>query len=115
MENNSFCSYLWSHFCARPSFTVKPYCRYGEEDLSGVLWSQPLDEVINHDQFKALRDKALAGEKIPGCRKCYDEEARGVDSLRIKANREFPLDHKKLETINSGDNVRYLELFLDDV
>mgnify|MGYP003336378995 FL=1 len=48
-----------------------------------------LDEIWNGAPMRDVRAKMLAGEKIKGCNRCYEQEESGFFSMRMSANKHF--------------------------
>lgn len=46
-------------------------------------------EIWNGYDMRNVRVKMLNGEKLPECQDCWDEEADGQESMRLKENRRF--------------------------
>jgi len=111
-ESKSYCSYFWKHVCVRPGFVVKPCCRFDSKKNPNIS-TETSNDFLNHEFYKDLRAKAIAGDKIEGCQKCYSQEERGVQSLREVANRQFGMDEVSID-IQKKD-IEYLEIFIGDV
>ena len=85
MADNSttHCKYLWNHVALFNGKTATPCCRYdhaAKDDnntvISTVTRTKPFTtftEAIHSEDWIELRRKATAGEKEPGCWKCYEE------------------------------------------
>lgn len=78
-----------------------------------VRFESNVNEVVNSDFYKNLRKKALAGERIDGCAKCYSQEDAGTESLRTVTNRKYPLVSANTETTRPQD-IEVVELFTGD-
>jgi len=70
---------------------AKPCCMY-EDDItkpSGEAYNvthDSLDSIFNSEHLQQLRKNLRSGIKDPGCKKCWDEEAAGKRSKRIRDN-----------------------------
>lgn len=67
---------------ANPSGYCTPCCRYelDEEDYGDKDLKANVEKAFTSKTFEKIRNKMLKGEKIAGCRKCYDEEENGKKS-----------------------------------
>jgi len=85
---DNFCLYPFAHFQLDPDGRARPCCKYKVGDASwqdnvpklptddiGALWEQ--------EEFQELRDKFLRNERPDGCKACWDEEAAGIQSMRL--------------------------------
>ena len=50
----------------------------------------------NHPKIQALRDAFLSGQKPTQCKRCWDEEAAGGQSLRLRTFQYHPMAYKDL-------------------
>jgi len=103
MDNGTFCSAFWKHTNLRPGDRIYPCCRF-KHSIS--TFDGDVENILHIPEYKELRAKSLAGEKIPGCNKCYYEESIGHKSLRQEFNEEY--DSNKI-------NLEYLEIGLDNL
>ena len=110
MDNQTFCSSFWNHQMVGTTGEVKPCCRFAgmqkEHDLNNI----PINDIFNSNFMKDLRNKSLSGERIEGCKRCYEEQDSGKRSLRQRVNankgtREYNLDDPK---------ITYLELSISN-
>lgn len=112
-DNNTFCSAFWKHTNIRSDNRIYPCCRF---KYPVAKFDGDVDKILHLPEYEELRRKSLAGEKIPGCAKCYMEENIGkkVEPNFIKAgastrkefNRIYKADEVKLEYLEVGfDNI----------
>jgi len=97
------CSAFWKHTNIRAGNRIYACCRfkYPIADFDGDL-----ENVLNHGRYKMLRNRAEAGEFIPGCEKCAYEESIGHKSLRQEFNEKYDFNEVKLEFLEIGfDNL----------
>jgi MoaA/NifB/PqqE/SkfB family radical SAM enzyme len=91
---------------------VKPCCRFvldnSAEELN--LQSKSIHEIFHSDFMNSLREKSAMGEKIPGCRRCYEEQAGGKRSLRERVNGNSATNVYDLNT----PKINYLELAISN-
>lgn len=97
------CSAFWNYVNVRPGNRVYPCCRFKQ---SAAEFDGDLEQIINGPEYEELRRKSLAGEHIPECQKCYDEEALGHESLRIRLNKEYTIETPQVKFLEIGiDNL----------
>lgn len=97
------CSAFWNYVNIRPGNRVYPCCRFKQ---SVAEFTGDLESTINGPEYTALREKSTAGEHIPECQKCYDEEALGHESLRIRLNNQYDTDIAQVKFLEIGmDNL----------
>lgn len=86
----------WDHQFIDPTGRVKPCCRFAEKfrPEENNLNQKTLSEVFYGDWMNDVRDKMMKGEQVPGCIRCYQEEAAGKRSLRERYhnNKDLPID-----------------------
>lgn len=120
-DNGTKCKYFWNHIALFNGKAATPCCRYDthirlKEDADGIEDGaiptidmsksfSGFTEAIHSKEWETLRDNAEAGIKEPGCWKCYEDEAKGNDSLRLVANRMW--EDEPVEP-----QLRYLEINL---
>ena len=112
MSKNS-CVLPWKHMAlgaenGKP--TVLPCCRFkafGESEFKEYKFLPP-EEAVNHPEyFQKIRDKMKAGEKLPECVKCWEEEKLGGRNMRMHFNQLYGYIEDKFE-------LDYLEVFLSN-
>jgi len=97
--SNSFCVIPWIHLATRPNGDMRLCCgsnASGVEDgdytvgLVKGIDGKPVNfgndlpvESFNNDFMKTIRTTMLNGEVPTSCKKCFDEESKGVASKRI--------------------------------
>jgi len=77
--SDTWCSLAWNHHFVGPGGNCKPCCRFkiGQIPKSHNLSKNSLEEIYDDDFMRELREKMLRGERIYGCKKCYEEEEAG--------------------------------------
>ena len=97
--SNSFCVLPWIHLATRPNGDMRICCVANasgadtgdytvglvkmEDGKPANFGSDLPTEAFNNDYMKSVRKLMLSGEAPASCKKCYDEEARGISSKRI--------------------------------
>lgn len=74
------CPMLWRGLSVGTLGEVRPCCFWPE---IGNLHKSKLEEIWNSEEMKEKRKLMLAGEKLPECQICFDQEARGQGSSRL--------------------------------
>lgn len=120
--SNTWCVLPWTHVCVRTDNALKPCCRFLSENPTNEF-SVTLDDLseqgiaaMNSDLFTEIRTKMLAGEQLPGCKKCYSQEAdlkSNKRSMRQYFNDEIKLDPASCTV--QFDSVRYIEMSIDNI
>jgi len=130
--SKTFCILPWRHIQTKPDGQMKPCCRfdiknpeYKTED--GYKFDRfnvdklSFTDAVNSPEWQDIRDTILAGERVPGCRKCYQEEdfqfaanakneKRKIRSLRHKENWDWNEDVQDKIYEDDSTKLRYLEL-----
>lgn len=97
------CSAFWKHTNIRSGNRVYPCCRFKH---SIAEFHGDLGTVLHSDAYKELREQSAAGERIPGCEKCYYEESIQHKSLRQEFNEKYDSDSVELKFLEIGfDNL----------
>ncbi len=114
-RNPSFCSMAWDHQFLDPTGRVKPCCRFDESQRPSEinLNNDSLSNLFFGDWMSGIREKMKKGEKVPGCRRCYEEENNGKKSLRQRYNENTTLPIDKLVDLKKP-NIRWLELAISN-
>jgi len=97
--SKTFCPLPWIHLATRPNGDVRVCCTANasgaglidkkEEGLvkqDGItmnLQNHTIEEVWNSQHMRSTRLEMLRGEIPESCKKCFVEEANGIDSKRI--------------------------------
>lgn len=104
-RSKTYCRYFFNHVALYNGRLSNPCCRYGKisEDQNPTAFpKQPLktfSDTFYSDTWKELRRKSMAGEYEDGCSKCYEEEKKGIRSLREIANEMMSKDKMDVRTI----------------
>ena len=134
--SKSFCVLPWIHLATRPNGDMRICCvanASGAEsgDYTVGLVKKPDGEpanfgedlpttAFNNDFMKSVRKLMLEGIAPASCKKCYDEEERGISSKRIWETVSWHHDNVDIptlvsETATSGEvpyRLKYLDLRL---
>jgi len=60
-----------------------------------------ISEIWNSPGMKDIRRRMAAGEQLPHCDACFNNERYGQDSYRLQSNRHWLGDHRKAESIRA--------------
>jgi|SaaInlStandDraft_1057018.scaffolds.fasta_scaffold08331_5 sulfatase maturation enzyme AslB (radical SAM superfamily) len=97
------CSAFWNYVNVRPGNRVYPCCRFKQPVAT---FKGDLEQIINGPEYIELRERNTTGDYIPECQKCFDEEALGHKSLRMKLNEEYTFDTPAVKFLEIGmDNL----------
>jgi len=111
MSNKTICSAFWHHTNIRSDNRVFPCCRF---KYPVANFDGDINKILTLPVYEELRQKAKAGEHIPGCQKCYDEEAEGflerktvyAPARRIEFNKRYDCKSVSLDFVEVGyDNI----------
>ena len=86
----------WVHLNVQPNGNILPCCI--ANDVIGNANDQSLKEVWNLPYMNNLRESMLNDKPSSTCSKCYDAEARGAESSRMRYNKEFGHHITKIDT-----------------
>lgn len=99
--NNVICPFPFMHLSAATNGNVRLCCNVAEHnshilDNNGnpthISDVKNIDELFNLDMFCDIRKKMINGEKIDFCKRCYDVEETGGESVRTTALSNYNID-----------------------
>ena len=96
-KSKTFCILPWVHLATKPSGEARLCCMTqkvitnNEEEYK--FSSHNLAEIWNSEYMQNIRLKMINGEEVNDCTKCYNLEAIGGTSMRIKSNESYTLDN----------------------
>jgi hypothetical protein len=85
-ESKHFCVLPWIHFHAWPDGKVFPCCMADSNKPVSSTSKESIIQMMNTEDFKALRLRMLNDEPSEICTRCYDLETFGTWSLRKSHN-----------------------------
>lgn len=114
MVSKTFCSVLWNHQMVDGTGRVKPCCRFLEEERpeEHTLDNDSIQNIFDSDFQNDLRERVLRGERLEGCRRCYEEEDNNKKSLRMRLNEHPKVGAKNVDL--KDYKLEYLELSLSN-
>ncbi len=115
MANESFCSMAWTHQFVDPTGRVKPCCRFEEgfRPPENSLSKSSFKELFEGPWMTGVRAKMVRGEKVDGCKRCYEEQSAGKKSLRQRYNSSGQLPVTQSIDLNKPE-IKWLELAISN-
>jgi len=86
-DSKTFCMYPWIHLHTYPTGETYPCCHADMHQPVGSTHKDTLDNIINSDNMKAMRQNMLDGKSCSECTGCYEQEKSGFFSGRRSANK----------------------------
>lgn len=114
-ENKTFCMYPWVHIHGFPTGEAYPCCNTEMNATIGNMKQQTLKEIWNSKEMKTARLSMLAGKKLDGCRRCYEQEENGFFSLRLSANKHFGHFINEIEKTNFDGSLDEMKIRYWDI
>jgi len=122
-KNPFFCAYPFVQLSTVPAGFVRPCCFFSDTLKINNLTKANVNrdsfqEIWNCGDIKSIRQKLIRGEKVSGCKQCYQEESFAGDSMRKRSLREWEKREEFVKTVeyaaaNNGEinsAIRFLEL-----
>ncbi len=103
-DNPHFCILPWIHLYVTPWNDVFPCCNSMQGGTAGSLLDEDLVEIFNGEGMRSLRRRMLEGRASPQCRRCYEAEAAGFESMRQHVNHRF--SHRFDRCANTAEDGR---------
>ena len=104
ISEKTLCLSPWNQIHVTPIGVVKPCCIFdgglkNENNRTIRINDENVDNIWNGKAFRELRLKMLKGEKIPECKKCYEEEKVSNSSDRM---RSLVIDNSALDYLSES-------------
>ena len=134
IKDDTFCPLPWNHLGTHPHGGVTPCCisdmtagknrarNYGEDrDEFFNLNDHNIETHMNSDYFKQIRKEMLNDIEPQACKRCYQEEGKGLESKRVyesKIYKDINTDYASRITSEDGSipmDLRFVELRLGNV
>ena len=114
-KSKVFCMMPWVHMHMWPNGDTFPCCLAESRMPVGNSHDNTIQELWNCKNMKNLRNNMLEGRQSQECRRCYEQEESGLETLRTSSNKEFAHHWWKVEeTDNEGGagmtNMAYLDI-----
>lgn len=105
MTSPTFCVNPWVALHSKKLAGYNPCCWF-----NGTVLSNTVDEYVSSPELKSIKQRLLAGEAIPECSVCWQQEHNGYTSKRQRDNRTyqpiFQALNKDLDNVQ-GNFVEY--------
>jgi|TARA_R110000822_G_scaffold310422_1_gene443113 MoaA/NifB/PqqE/SkfB family radical SAM enzyme len=94
-DNKAFCTAPWVHIHADPTGQITPCCYWDYTEISKEYGNMndydTVEDALNNDAFKKLRNRMLNNEPTHGCNRCIQHHDNGMkqNSLMHWFNSEF--------------------------
>jgi len=117
MDKDNFCLQPWVGIHAWPDGSVFPCCMYDSSKPLGNINQEHIEDLVNNDSYKQLRHQLLNNERPEGCKRCYQLEESGIQTLRQSTSATFkkhliPIVESKKDTMSE---VRYLDIRFSNI
>lgn len=103
--SKTFCPYPWIHVMTQPGSTVNFCCvatgQIKNDDGSVLMLSRgdEISTVWNNKHYREIRRQMIEGERVEGCKPCYDLEDLGIPSYRQNYITDWMGFHRNAEQI----------------
>ena len=105
-DEPSLCVLPWSHLNLKIDGSVQLCCQGPHlKDIDGnpmTVYEHSLGDIWNSADMRAIRSAMVSGDRVEGCRKCWEVEDRGGFSRRMHANYLFLKEGKSMRQLKSG-------------
>jgi MoaA/NifB/PqqE/SkfB family radical SAM enzyme len=118
VDSKVFCMAPWIQLHAQTNGKVAPCCMsnvHGGNELGDLRENPRIEDSWNSDNMKQLRKNMLSGEKNSICSHCYNYEAIGKESERMKYNRDYKNNFKTIKKTNEDGSLNELNIPLLDI
>ena len=115
-DNKHFCMMPWVHMHLWPAGFTYPCCMSDPDYPIGNTQKQSLQDIWNGEQMRKIRLNMLSGEPSKECRRCYELEDNGMQTLRNSSITNFADKHwqKVMNTSDDGSagdvNMAYMDI-----
>jgi len=115
-NNKHFCMMPWVHMHLWPAGFTYPCCMSDPDHPIGNTQTQSLQDIWNGSQMRQIRMNMLQGEPSKECRRCYELEENGMQTLRTSSINNFAEQHwqKVMDTSDDGSagdvNMAYMDI-----
>lgn len=101
---SEFCKLPWVGLNITTQGEYSPCCKYS------LPVAKNLDDYLNSDHLKKLKHDFDSGQQPDGCRRCWDEEAAGLQSLR-----QYYANHVDMGLHTERDQYKVLHVTFGNV
>ena len=80
--SDTICPMPWTHMMITQSGQARPCCMY--QDSVGNVADDSMHNIFQNQHYVKLRQQLSAGEKVAGCKSCWNLEEHGLTSHRTR-------------------------------
>lgn len=99
-----FCILPWVHMHAWPNGNMYPCCVSDSSMPLGNTNTDTIEHIWNGSEMRDLRKRMMANDPSPQCKRCYELEDSGVQTLRQTSNHRFA-HHRNLVDATGQDGT----------
>ena len=116
-EGKHFCVLPWVHFHSWPNGNVMPCCIADSDKPVGKIKSdESIIQMMNSEDFKALRRNMLKDEPSDVCKRCYDLELLGTWTMRQSHNKRKGFEYiDMIEATNEDGSIDDFQMKYMDI
>ena len=114
---DNFCLQPWIGIHAWPDGSVFPCCMYDSKQPLGNLNQQKIVELVDNEDYKKLRTQLLNNEQPSGCKRCYQLEESGVQTLRQTTSLTYSnlIDPIRDEQKTTISDIKYVDIRFSNI
>jgi radical SAM protein with 4Fe4S-binding SPASM domain len=121
INKNVVCMMPWIHMHTWPNGDTFPCCMSDTKEVFGNVNEEPINDLINNENFKKIRRQMINGEKPTACTRCYELET-SADSWTLRKHSLETFKHHlhlidKTDIDGSIENfqMRYLDVRFSNI
>lgn len=114
-KKNSVCILPWIHVYVNQQGEIGPCCVFNENFPIGNIKNMTLQESINSDSMKSIRQQMLNGERPDSCSTCWKKEDNGIPSMRELSNFKYQSYLDLVNTTNPDGSLDNFKLVTADI
>ncbi len=117
-DSKVFCMAPWVQLHAQTNGKVAPCCMahvHSGNELGDLRENPRIEDSWNSDNMKRLRKNMLSGKKNSICSHCYNYEAIGKESERMKYNRDYKNNFETIKKTKEDGSLNELNIPLLDI
>jgi radical SAM protein with 4Fe4S-binding SPASM domain len=114
-KSSSFCMYPWIHLHAYPTGQAYPCCMSDMDYPVGNMREHTLEQIWNQESMRNIRNLMLNDQPVSACTRCYEQEANGMVSGRISANKHHGHHINRIHKTQSDGTLDQFEMTYWDI
>jgi len=114
-ESDYFCILPWIHMHTWADGTTYPCCLAAINSRLGNTNEKSFKELWNSDLIKDLRLNMISDKPSHACKRCYEHEKAGSESLRMTKNRDFKHKMERVELTNPDGSLDEVHMAYFDI